>query len=217
MLIFTFLTKDVKYYFCLYDCRTNAFKRQTERLVNELKRSAEDAEAKLENIEEQAEHLMQSSSQIHDSLLSIDIHTQQVARASKNVEDRISDVLKHSEEIYEQSKEIATSQSELKEGQAYMKVKLEEGIEFLHDSYNNLGVEIDNLKNETVEIEKEIEKVGDEMSLKMRTLQSKADDIGNTAGISLEKQNKLLDGQSLALEGLQVLTKFQSQALEESR
>ncbi|KAM7523886.1 hypothetical protein LguiA_013788 [Lonicera macranthoides] len=191
-----------------HQLQTNAFKRQTERVVNELKRSAEDAETKLENIEEQAEHLMQTSSQIHDSLLSIDIRTQQVAQASKIIEDHIRDVLKHSEEIYAQSKEIAASQSELKEGQAIMKVKLEEGIEFLHDSYSNLGVEVDNLKNETIEIEKEIEKVRDEMSLKMRTLQ---------AGISLEKQNQLLDGQSLALEGLQGLTKFQSQALEESR
>lgn len=41
--------------------------------------------------------------------------------------------------------------------------------------------------------------------------------FGNTAGISLEKQNQLLDGQSLALEGLQGLTKFHFQALEESR
>lgn len=162
----------------MYDCRTNAFKRQTVRVVNELKRSAEDAETKLENIEEQAEHLMQTSSQIHDSLLSIDIHTQQVAQASKIIEDHIRDVLKHFEEIYAQSKERAASQSELKEAQAIMKVKPEEGIEFLHDSYSNLGVEIDNLKNETIEIEKEIEKVGDEMSLKMRTLQGKADDIG---------------------------------------
>ncbi|GMP25149.1 hypothetical protein CsSME_00002151 [Camellia sinensis var. sinensis] len=34
---------------------------------------------------------------------------------------------------------------------------------------------------------------------------------------SLEKQKQVLDGQSLAFEGLQSLTKFQLQALEENR
>jgi len=51
----------------------------------------------------------------------------------------------------------------------------------------------------------------------MNTLHSKADVIGNMAGTSLDKQRKLLDGQSVAIEGLQFLTTFQSQALEESR
>ena len=55
------------------------------------------------------------------------------------------------------------------------------------------------------------------MTLKMENLQSRADDIGEVAGQSLDKQKQLLDGQSTALEGLQFLTKFQSQALEESR
>ena len=55
------------------------------------------------------------------------------------------------------------------------------------------------------------------MSTKIGNLQSKADDIGNIAGISLDKQQQLLDGQSTALKGLQILTKFQTEALEESR
>ncbi|KAL0000040.1 hypothetical protein SO802_019642 [Lithocarpus litseifolius] len=77
--------------------------------------------------------------------------------------------------------------------------------------------EIDNLKNEAIEIEKGINKVGDAMFMKMKNLQIKADDIWNLTGISLDKQQKVIDGQSTALDGLQNLTKFQSQALEDSR
>ena len=98
-----------------------------------------------------------------------------------------------------------------------MKNKLEESMAVLHESYNNVVQEISRLKDETAEIEKTIGKVGDAMATKMNTLQSKADDIGTMAGLSLDKQKQLLDGQSLALNGLQVLSKFQSQALEESR
>lgn len=201
----------------MFRCRTDAFKQRTERLVNELKKSAEYAESKLETIEEQAEHLSRSSNQIDESLNSINLNTHQLAQTSKNVEDRVINVLKHSEAVHEQSKGIAASQSELREGQVEMKAKFEEGMEMLEDSYKNLGVEIDNLKNEAVEIEKEIEKVGDAMAMKMKSLQNKADDIGNIAGVSLDRQKQLLDGQSVALEGLEFLTKFQSQALEESR
>ena len=92
-----------------------------------------------------------------------------------------------------------------------------DGMVTLKDSYNILGQEIDNIRNEAIEIEKGITKVGDAMSTKMGNLQSKADDIGNIAGISLDKQQQLLDGQSTALEGLHILTKFQTEALEESR
>ncbi|KAA8546520.1 hypothetical protein F0562_002741 [Nyssa sinensis] len=98
-----------------------------------------------------------------------------------------------------------------------MKEKLDEGMATLHDSYDNLGQQIINFRNEAVEIEKEIVKVGDAMSSKMKTLQVKADDIGNLAGESLHKHKKLLDGQSVALEGLETIRKFQSQAIEESR
>ncbi|KAL0330052.1 UNVERIFIED_CONTAM: protein GAMETE EXPRESSED 1 [Sesamum radiatum] len=123
---------------------------------------------------------------------SCNVRTQQVAETSRVVEDRVNTVLRYSEAVYEQSKGIAASQVELSE-------------------------EIVNLRNEAVEIEKEIGKVGDAMFSKMTTLQSKADDIGNMAGTSLDKQKQLLEGQSVALEGLHFLTKFQSQALDESR
>ncbi|KAG8365283.1 hypothetical protein BUALT_Bualt18G0088400 [Buddleja alternifolia] len=200
-----------------HQLQTDAFKRQTERLVNELKSSAEYAELKLGAIEEQGDLLLQNSRKVHDSLASIDIQTKQVAETSKMVEGHINSVLKYSEAVHEQSKGIAASQVELSEGQAKMKQNLAEGMALLQDSYNNLGVEIVNLRDEAVEIEREIEKVGDAMFSKMTTLQSKADDIGNMAGTSLDKQKELLDGQSVALEGLNSLTKFQSRALEESR
>lgn len=197
--------------------RAHAFKQQIERLVNELKNSAHLAEEKLGIMELKTEYLLKNSNEIYDSLNNIDIRVQQVALTSKNVEDRISAVLKHSEAVYEQSKGIAASQSELQERQVEMRRSLEDGMEMLKDSYDVLGHEIDNLRNEAIQIEKEILKVGDAMSLKMTNLQIKADDIGNMAGVSLEKQQQLLDGQSTALEGLKSLTKFQSDALEESR
>ncbi|CAH9094171.1 unnamed protein product [Cuscuta europaea] len=98
-----------------------------------------------------------------------------------------------------------------------MKMNLVEGMEILQASYSSLGKEMNELKSEAEEIEKEIGKVGKEMNSKMRILQSKADDIGVIAGVSLDKQRELLDIQSAALDGLHILTNFQSQALEESR
>jgi len=185
--------------------------------VHDLKNSAELAEDKLEIIDRKTEVLLQNSNEIYDSLNTIDIRIQQVALTSKNVGDHVDVVLKHSEAVFEQSKRIAASQSELQEGQVEMRRTLEDGMVMLKDSSNILGEQIDNLRIEAIEIEKEITKVGDAMSLKMINLQSKADDIGNMAGISLDKQQLLLDGQSTALKGLQILTKFQSDALEKSR
>lgn len=98
-----------------------------------------------------------------------------------------------------------------------MNETLEQGMAMLHDSYNNLGAEISNLGDKAVEIDNQISKVGDAMSSKMNTLQSKAEDIGNITEISLDKQSELLAGQSAAVEGLQALNKIMSQALEESK
>ena len=186
-------------------------------MVNELKISAQLAEDKLEIIEGKTESLLQNSNEIHDSLNSIDTRIQKVALTTKNVGGHIDVILKHSEVLYEQSKELAASQSELQEGQVEMRRNLVDGMTMLKDSYNIWGQEIDNLRKEAIEIEKGITKVGDAMSIKMENLQSKADDIGNMAVISLDKQQQLLDEQSMALEGLKILTKFQSEALEESR
>nr|KAJ0212970.1 hypothetical protein LSAT_V11C400167110 [Lactuca sativa] len=200
-----------------HQLQTDAFKRQTERLVNELKRSAEYAEDKLENIEEQSERMLHSSQHIHESLASIDVQTQQVAKTSKNVEQHVIVVLEHSQSIYEQSLKLADSQMELRNGQSIMNERLDEGMMMLNESANKIGGELKNLRDETVEIEKEISKVGDVMFMKMDTLQSKADDIENITETSLDKQKQLLDSQTAALEALQIVTSFQSQALEESR
>ncbi|KAI3756781.1 hypothetical protein L1987_56604 [Smallanthus sonchifolius] len=200
-----------------HQLQSDAFKRQTERLVNELKRSAESAEVKLENIEEKADHLLHSSNHIHDSLSSIDVQTQQVAQTSKHVEERVNVVLEHSLSVYEQSLKIADSQMELQNGQVKMNERIDEGMMMLNESANKLGEEMNSLKNEAVEIEKEIGKVGDAMFMKMNTLQSKADDIENITETSLARQKQLLQSQSAALEALQAVTSFQSQALQESR
>ncbi|RAL37044.1 hypothetical protein DM860_003966 [Cuscuta australis] len=200
-----------------HQLQMHAFRDDTERLVNALKDNAETVWEKLEVISDKEELILQNSGNIHDMLASVDHRTQELERASKNVEEHVSVVLKHSESIYEQSMGIAESQKELTEGQEQMKKKLTEGMAMIHESYVSLDKEIIELKNEAEVIEKEIGKVGDEMFSRMMTLQGKADDIEKIAGVSLDKQKQLLDGQSVALDGLQVLNKFLSQALEESR
>lgn len=89
--------------------RAHAFKHETERLVNELKRSSESAEAKLEMIEERSESLLQNSYHISDSLKTTGIQIQQAAQMSRKLEDHMDTVLNHSEEVYEQSRRIETS------------------------------------------------------------------------------------------------------------
>ncbi|CAL9189039.1 unnamed protein product [Musa hybrid cultivar] len=200
-----------------HQLQTDAFKHDTERLVNDLLRSAQFAEQKLDVMEEKSEQLLQHSDKVQDSLASINLQNQQLAQASSAVEAQIHDVLEHSKAIFEQSKEIAASQVELQGGQLDMKEKLISGMASLQESYKSLDDGMLKLREEAVEIEREIQVVGTSMSSKMQNLQSKADDIGSVAGLSLEKQKQLLDRQALALEGLDFLTKFQSQALEESR
>nr|GEU81429.1 replication protein A 70 kDa DNA-binding subunit B [Tanacetum cinerariifolium] len=102
----------------------DAFKRHTERLVNELKTIAESIENTLQNIEEQAQH--------------------------KNV----NVVLEHSQSIYEQSLKIADSQLELGNRQINMNERLDEGMTMLNDPMNKLGEKMNNLRNEAVEKEK---------------------------------------------------------------
>ncbi|KAK2421960.1 protein GAMETE EXPRESSED [Trifolium repens] len=200
-----------------YQLQTHAFKHETERLVTQLKTSAEYVEDKLDSIEEKSEHLIQGSKQISDSLEHVNTHTQLVAQTVKNVEGHIDVVLRHSESVYEQTTKIAASQLQLQEGQEDMKRNLDDGVALLKESYSYLGKEIEKLRDEAIEIENEVIKVGDAMSSKMNTLQSKAEDIGNMAGISLDKQQQLLDGQSTALKGLNSLNEVQLKALEESR
>ncbi|MED6113406.1 hypothetical protein PIB30_070520 [Stylosanthes scabra] len=113
-----------------------AFKHETERLVTELKSSAQYVEDKLGSIDEKSEHLLQGSKNIVNSMNSIDIHTQQVAQTAKNVQDHIGVVLRHSESVYEQTKKIEASQLQLKDGQEDMRRSLEDGVALLKESYN---------------------------------------------------------------------------------
>ncbi|KAK4337649.1 hypothetical protein RND71_042136 [Anisodus tanguticus] len=200
-----------------HQLQRDAWKHVVERLVNSLKDSAEVAEEKIENILQVGEILLQNSKYVEESLSSIDVRTQELAETSKNVEGRVNAVLSQSEVILEQSKGISASQLELSEGQSKMKETLQENMAIVHESYINLDHGIDSLRTKTEGMEKEIVKVGDEMTSRMDKLQSKADDIGNIAVQALDKQKKVLDGQSKALDGLQLLKKVQSQALEESR
>ncbi|KAJ3670956.1 hypothetical protein LUZ60_008382 [Juncus effusus] len=200
-----------------HQLQAEAFKRETEALITDLSISARSANDKLEIIEERSEQILQDSTRVQDSLASIEQQSQNLARKSKDTETQINDVLEHSKEIFKQSIGIAASQEELKDGQSMIKEKIESGMARVEESYASLGNGMERLKEEAVVIEREIKSVGETMSSKMEDLQNTADDIGDKAGLSLEKQKRLLDGQEVALEGLESLTKSQSQALKESR
>ncbi|MQM09774.1 hypothetical protein Taro_042651 [Colocasia esculenta] len=200
-----------------HQLQAEAFKRDTERLVNDLKRSAQVAEEKLKSMQGKSEQLLRSSNEIHDSLATLDLRTQKVVQASSNIENQINDMLKQSLIIYEQADGIRASQTELLQGQTEMKDKLESSMSALQESYENLGDGMEKLRQETVEIEKEINEVGHVMASKMQNLQNTADDIGHVTSISLDKQKELVNGQTTALQELEFLKKLQSDALEESR
>jgi len=197
--------------------RAEAFKQNTERLINDLTRRSKSVEEKLEVIEERSDQIITESSKVRDTLSSIEKQTDHLAETSKNVGEQINDALAHSKAISEQSKKIAAAQVDLKEGQIEMREKIDTGMAHVEESYKSLGNGMDKLKEETRYIHKEIKSVGDSMSSKMKDLQSKADDIGSVVGKSLENQKQLIEGQSRAMEGLNNLHSFQEQALEESR
>ncbi|XP_074339907.1 protein GAMETE EXPRESSED 1-like [Apium graveolens] len=200
-----------------HQLQADAFKRQMERLVNELKESAENTQTKIENIEERADELIQSSNQIKESLSLVDLRTNQVAQTLKSVGDDVNVVLTNTEAVYELSAVIATSQGELREGQGKMVETIEEGMIMLRDSHNKLDQDISLLGSKTVDIQNHIIRVGDAMSSKMNILQSTAEDIGNVTEVTLDRQNELLAGQSAAVEGLRRLNDFMSLSLEESK
>ncbi|MBA0656402.1 hypothetical protein Goklo_008760, partial [Gossypium klotzschianum] len=199
-----------------YQLQNQAFKHETERLVNELRNSAQYAQDKLDCIEERTNVVLQNSNQISDSLNAIDIRIHNVDQTTHSLEGYMESLIQHSQTVYKQASDIADSQRELRNGQAMMNDQLKEGITMLDGAYKNLGHQVDNLRNEAIEIENEITKVGNTMSSSMNSLKITADDISNKAGASLDKQHQLLEGQSTALEGLRILTRFQSEALEES-
>ncbi|KAG8050074.1 hypothetical protein GUJ93_ZPchr0009g194 [Zizania palustris] len=200
-----------------HQLQAEAFKHNTEKLVNDLTKTSKSAEEKLEVIEERSDQIMKESGKVQDTLSSIEMQADHLAETSKNVGVQINDVLAHSKAIFEQSQEIAASQAELREGQTEMKETIDAGMARIHDSYESLGNGMDKLKEEAVDIKSEIRAAGESMSSKMQDLQSTANDIGSVADRSLENQMQLLDGQSKAMDGLHNLYNFQAQALEESR
>ncbi|XP_015696583.1 protein GAMETE EXPRESSED 1 [Oryza brachyantha] len=200
-----------------HQLQAEAFKHNTERLVNDLTKTSKSAEEKLEVIEERSDQIIKESGKVQETLSSIEMQADHLAETAKNVEVQISDVLAHSKAIFEQSKEIADSQAKLREGQTEMRETIDAGMVRIQESYESLGDGMDRLKEEAVDIQREIKTVGDSMSSKMQDLQSTANDIGSVAGKSLENQMHLLDGQSKAMDGLNNLYSFQAQALEESR
>lgn len=201
--------------FCF--CRSGLFKTETERLINDLKNRGEMTDAKLELLKTKSEEILDGTTRVHHSLDSIDHQTHQLSQKSNQVEEKITDVLVSSQMIFEQSKGIVASQAVLEQGQINLKAKLESSMDSLQQSYENLDYGIEALKKETSEIEKEISQIGDEMSLQMSNLQTTADDIETTADASLMKQRQVLEGQSKLLEEVDFLSKFQSQALEDSK
>ncbi|MFQ6661055.1 hypothetical protein Gotur_029348, partial [Gossypium turneri] len=200
----------------LLETNSICYQLQLKRLVNELRNSAQYAQDKLDCIEERTNVVLQNSNQISDSLNAIDIRIHNVDQTTHGLEGYMESLIQHSQTVYKQASDIADSQRELRNGQAMMNDQLKEGITMLDGAYKNLGHQVDNLRNEAIEIENEITKVGNTMSSSMNSLKITADDISSKAGASLDKQHQLLEGQSTALEGLRFLTRFQSEALEES-
>lgn len=188
-----------------------------ERLVTELKMTAKNAESKIEDIQDQAEHLITSSKNIQESLVSIDSHSHQLAQTSKNVEDQAGIILKQMDAVHEQSISMASFQSEFLERQGNMKESTVEGMALLRNSFNNLDLEVDKFELEALEIENAIGKMDDEMSSKMKYLQNKADNIRNITAVSIGVQSELLKGESDALKGFQQMSNFMTEALEDSR
>ena len=201
----------------LWRTRAGAFKRDTERLVNELKKSAKAAGDTLESIEGRSKILVESSSRIQDSLMAVNVQTEKLAEATGDVEARISDVMKQSLLIFEQNDGIRVSQGKVLEAQVEMKGKLESGMALLQESYESLGIGMEEVRLEAVEMGKQINEVGTLMNSKMRNLQDSADDIGRKTVTSLNNQKELVNGQKRAMEELKQLTEFQSDVLEESR
>ncbi|XP_073261670.1 protein GAMETE EXPRESSED 1 [Populus alba] len=183
--------KLTRIFLCAIAYRAHAFNHKMERLVNDLKNSAEYTEEQLEIIGGKTHVLLQRSNQIQDSLSSIDIQVENVAQTTKDAKDHMDVLSKHSEAVYKHSKEIAQSQSELQEGQAKMNENLKEGMSMLHDAYTNLGQEVDNVRNEAVEIEKQIGRVGDTMSSKTKLLST----LQHFAEYGHKQQEELLQQQ----------------------
>ncbi|CAH2069855.1 unnamed protein product [Thlaspi arvense] len=197
--------------------QSHAFKNEIERLVNDLRTSAQNTEDKLDILESKSDLLLQSTSMIHESVGSIDVVVKNVAHTTNTIETQVSGVSQQTKEIYQEQKSIAETQLALREGQEKMGETMKAGMEMVGDTVANVKEGVDKLRNDTKQIEGEINALGKEMSQKMTSLENTTNVIGTMTNTTLDKQQKLLDGQSVALDNLQSLTQFQSEALQESR
>ncbi|KAE8787327.1 protein GAMETE EXPRESSED 1-like [Hordeum vulgare] len=200
-----------------HQLQAEAFKQSTERLVNDLTRSAAAASEKLSAIEERSNQIIKESSKLHGSMSSVVSQTEHLAAATNSIKSRIGDVLERSAAIAEQSRQIAAAQAGLREGQEEMRGRIDAGMARMEEEYARLGEEMGRLKEEAAGIEREVRAVGDAMAARMEALQRTAEEIGSVAGRSLENQRELLEGQANATRALGELHGFLAQALEESR
>ncbi|XP_074310180.1 protein GAMETE EXPRESSED 1-like [Silene latifolia] len=200
-----------------HQLQSKAFKVQVENLVNDLKDSALSTEEKLESIELKSDNLIHNSNQIQESITSIDAETRKVGENLKNMVGDMGIVLDQSKELKEQAHGIATSQVDLVQGQGLLRLKMEENLAKVEESYYNLKENIMVLQLKAADVQKEVNKYGQALASKMHNLQGKADEIAGMTGVTVENQRQLLTTQSQALDGLQSLTSFQSEALQESR
>ncbi|KAL9245965.1 hypothetical protein vseg_019555 [Gypsophila vaccaria] len=200
-----------------HQLQSKAFRLQVENLVNDLKDSALATEEKLGTLEAKSDNLLHNSNQIQESIVSIDTKTRKLGEDLKSMVGDIGVVMDLSKGLNEQAHGIATSQVELIEGQGVLREKLKENLEKVEESYLNLRQEIEVLQLRAADVLAKVNKYGEALTSEMQNLQGKADEIADMAGVSVQNQQELLAIQSQALEGLQSLTKFQSEALQESR
>ncbi|XVF80443.1 hypothetical protein PTKIN_Ptkin15bG0073600 [Pterospermum kingtungense] len=114
-----------------YQLQNQAFKHDTERLVNELRNSAQYAEDRLDSIEDRTNVLLQNSNQIHDSLHGIDIRIYNVDQTTHGLQSHMKSLIEHSQTGYQQASDIAASQVDLRNDQAMMNDQLREGLAIL--------------------------------------------------------------------------------------
>ncbi|CAH2047919.1 unnamed protein product [Thlaspi arvense] len=197
--------------------QSHAFKNEIERLVNDLRRSSQETEEKLDILGSKSDDLLRSTSLIHESLGSVDVVVKNVAHTANTIGAQVSGVSQQTKEIYQEQKSIAESQLALREGQEKMGETMKAGMVMVNDTVTNVKKGVDKLRNDTKLIEGEINALGQEMSKKMTSLENTTNVIGTMTNTTLDKQQKLLEGQTVALDNLQSLTMFQSEALQESR
>ncbi|KAI9118541.1 hypothetical protein K1719_010873 [Acacia pycnantha] len=200
-----------------HQLQSHAFKHEVERLITDLKNSANYVEDKLDEIFDKSDNILQNYKKLGENIDSFDARTQEMSENIGTVGDRMKVLMRNSDSIFEETKKIAESQTEFKEVQEEMKVRLKEGMEVVTESHNKLGEEIGKIREETVETQKEIIKVGETVSQEMQSLHKKTEDITELAGTSLDKQQDLIDGQTKALDNLNSLSEFQSKAFHETR